>query len=75
MVLMYIVTYEILKNAKIAFLTAILFTLSPSSVFYNSLYTENLFCFLNLMSLYFYSQVYSFMIKIYFKIKVKYFLL
>ena len=73
MVLMYIVTYEILKNAKIAFLTAILFTLSPSSVFYNSLYTENLFCFLNLMSLY--SQVYSFMIKIYFKIKVKYFLL
>jgi len=36
---------KIIKSERISILATYLFLFNPSSVFFNSIYTENIFCF------------------------------
>ena len=55
--LLYVLTIKIINNKKMAYVSSIIFIFNPSSVFFNSVYSENLFTFLTLLSLIFYSYV------------------
>ncbi len=50
--LMYRLSSDVLENDKMAFVSTLLFIFNPSSVFFNSVYSENLFCFLTLLALF-----------------------
>jgi hypothetical protein len=50
--LMYRLSSRVLDNDKLAFVSTLFYIFNPSSVFFNSVYSENLFSFLTLLTLF-----------------------
>ncbi len=55
--LLYKISINIIHDQKIAFCSCLFFIVNPSTVFFNSLYSENIFTMLTFISLYYYSNV------------------
>lgn len=48
---LYYLTVNLFKDSQFAFLTAIVFTINPASIFFSAFYSESLFCFLTFLGL------------------------